>query len=84
MSILNGKVQDSLGVPMIIHPGANPDPLGKVLDELVVKFQAHKRTLWEDRMRLHLKPKPRFIPEWAWRRMVRAVLVQSVEGSRGR
>ena len=84
MSLLNGKNQDSIGTPIIVRPGANPDPLGKVLEELVVRFQAEKRTLWEEKVRLHLKPRPQWLPEWAWRRMVRTVLVQSVEGSRGR
>lgn len=57
------------------------DNLGTVLSEKVFKltsdFGNTKATLWEETLRLHLKPKPNWCPDRLWAKLVNLVITQS-------
>lgn len=53
------------------------DNMGKVIDELHYKITDGRATVWETKLRLHLKPKPDFIPQRLWAKIVNLVVVQS-------
>jgi hypothetical protein len=60
------------------------DELGKVIDELFYKVTygpIGEATLWEHKLRLHLKPKPVWCPLGLWLKIVALVLVQSFEAT---
>lgn len=52
------------------------DDLVTVLAELCVKFQHQKATLWEERLRLVLKPRPAHCPLWLYTWALNLVLRQ--------
>lgn len=56
------------------------DEMGKVLDELNIKIQMGK-LVWEERLRLHLNPKPKWLSDSLWHRLVQLVVSQSIKGS---
>jgi len=51
--------------------------LGQIVAEQVQRATFRHATAWEAVLRLHIKPRPRWMPEWCWRRLVALVLVQS-------
>lgn len=51
--------------------------LGSIVTELTYKMAHEKATLWEERLRLHVKPKPAWMPDSLWQKIVGMVLVQS-------
>jgi hypothetical protein len=57
------------------------DGLGTILDEKVFKITCdlgnRKATLWEETLRLHLKPKPDWVPDRLWAKIVNLVVTQS-------
>ena len=59
------------------------DDLGTVLSEKVFKlsgdFGTHKATIWEETLRLHLKPKPAWCPDRLWAKLVNLVITQSTQ-----
>ena len=58
------------------------ESLGKVLDELHIKISAEHskgRLVWEEKLRLHLRPKPKWCPDGLWAKIVGLVVVQSIE-----
>ena len=43
-----------------------------------VQRVAHQNAVaWEAVLRLHIKARPRWMPEWCWRRVVNMVVIQS-------
>lgn len=56
-----------------------PRPYADVLDDFIVKVVAEASTrrgdIIEQRIRILLQPKPRWLPEAAWRAVLRRVLV---------
>lgn len=57
--------------------------LGKVIEELLYKATygpEGENTIWEHKLRLHLKPKPNWCPDKLWAKLVSLVLVQSKQG----
>lgn len=53
------------------------NPLGKIIAEQSQRVLHEQRVAWEVVMRLHVKPRPRWCPMWAWRVVVRNVIFQS-------
>lgn len=53
--------------------------LGKVITQQAYKFQFEKMTMWEEHIKLFLKPKPRWIPSFVWGWMIRLMLQQKTE-----
>ena len=53
------------------------DALGTQVTEMVYRVAIQKQTAWEERMRLYIKPRPRWMPERVWRRLVQLVFVQT-------
>ena len=53
--------------------------LGKVIEELTYKIQMDKASIWEEKLKLHMKPKPSWMPTSLWAKIVNLVLIQSVE-----
>lgn len=53
--------------------------LGKVLDEVVFKFSHEQSVIWEERLRLHLRPRPYWMPKRLWCVIVNLVVLQSSE-----
>jgi hypothetical protein len=53
--------------------------LGKVITEQVYRFQFEKMTLWEEHLRLHLKPKPKWCPVFVWKWLVKKMLYQTTK-----
>ena len=52
---------------MIKQPqGGDWPKLGKVIDEYVHKVDLDGRLLWEEKLRLHIKPRPAWCPETLW------------------
>lgn len=51
--------------------------LGAVIAEQVQRVTLGQRVAWERVMRLHIKPRPRWLPDWCWRRVLATLLVQS-------
>lgn len=54
----------------------NSKALAEILAEEAYRFQFEKMTLWEERLRLILRPKPRWVPLFVWRWMVQSVVYQ--------
>lgn len=54
----------------------NDDDLA-VLDEWVQKVVTADRVVTERALALYMRPKPTWMPKWAWRRMVGMVLLQT-------
>jgi hypothetical protein len=62
--------------------GRKPKDLGPVIHRLKVRINAeHNRALkiWEHELALHFKPKPKWLPEFVWKRLKNMVIVQNVE-----
>lgn len=62
--------------------GRRPRDLGPIIHKLKVRINAeHNRALtqWEHELRLHFRPKPRWLPEFLWKRLKNLVIVQNVE-----
>lgn len=65
---------------MINQPiGGDWQKLGEVIDEYVHKVTIDKAIIWEEHLRLHIKPRPKWCPENLWRKLVALVLIQSVQ-----
>lgn len=60
--------------------------LGKIIDEMVYKVTSGpngQHTLWEKKMRLHIKPKPAWCPDKLWAKLVSLVVIQSEQKLKG-
>jgi len=63
---------------MIEQPqGGDWPTLGEVIDEYVHKVDFQGKLIWEEHLRLHLKPRPKWCPEKLWIRLVNLVITQS-------
>lgn len=68
--------------PRGFRVGYRQQDLGRVIHRLKVKVALeHNKMLpiWEHELRLHVKPRPRFFPQWLWSWLENLVLVQSSE-----
>lgn len=57
--------------------------LGLVIHEQAYKFQFEKMTLWEETLRLYIKPKPKWCPMFLYAWAVHLVYIQSRENTQG-
>lgn len=65
---------------MIEQPtGGDWPEIGEVIDELVHKAVIEKAVIWEDHLRLHIKPKPAWCPDRLWAKLLNLVLIQSTQ-----
>lgn len=46
-----------------------------VLDEFIVRIAHERAVVVEERIALHVRPRPRWMPEYAWRRLLARMLV---------
>ena len=53
------------------------DVTGKTIEEITIKIVHQQKTLWEQKLRLHMRPKPAWMPPRLWAHIVGLVLVQS-------
>lgn len=64
---------------MIQQPtGGDWPKLGDVIDEYVHAVDLRGKVIWEEHLRLHIKPRPQWCPEKLWARLVNLVVNQSV------
>ena len=63
--------------------GVAQQHLGKVITEQAYRFQFEKMTMWEEHLRLHLKPKPPWCPGFFWEWMVKQILHQEIDVKTG-
>ncbi len=52
---------------------------GKIIEEYVAKTAIGHAIIWEEKLRLHVKPKPAWCPDLLWAKICSLVLVQSKE-----
>lgn len=50
----------------------------KLLDELTIKIDVGHQ-IWEEKLKLWVRPKPKYLSDSLWQRLVSLVLIQSVE-----
>lgn len=48
-----------------------------VIDEITFKMMHEKYRLWEEKLKLHLKPKPKWLPIKIWSKLVNLVVFES-------
>lgn len=51
----------------------------KVIEEMVCTITYDKVALWEVKLKLHMKPKPKWMPKRVWAKLVSLVLFQTTE-----
>jgi hypothetical protein len=56
-----------------------PTPMDKLITELTYKITHEKGVLWEERLKLYMKPKPNWMPDRVWAKIVGLVLYQTIE-----
>ena len=54
------------------------DLFGTLLDELTIKINCG-HLVWEEKLKLYLRPKPVYIPIGLWSKLVRLVLLQVIQ-----
>lgn len=59
-----------------------PDSLGKVIAEQTQRITSEQGLAWERVLRLYIRPKPAWMAEALWKKIVNLVVVQSVETRR--
>jgi hypothetical protein len=52
---------------------------GKVIEEYVSRVTLNEKLIWEEKLRLHIKPKPSWCPEKLWQKLVVMVVHQTSE-----
>lgn len=52
--------------------------LDNIIDELNIKIHMG-HLVWEEKLKLHLRPKPKYLSDELWAKIVSLVLIQSVE-----
>lgn len=58
--------------------------LSKVIVQEAYRFQFEKMTLWEEKLRLVIKPKPDWCPTWLYQWAINLVLKQERETTQGK
>ena len=53
--------------------------LGTVIDDYIHRVDFEGRKVWEEHLRLHIKPKPSWMPLKLWSHLLTLILTQSVE-----
>lgn len=52
--------------------------MGWLQGQILAQMRA-QNSLWEDRLSLVIKPRPAWLPEWVWTRLLSMLLVQEIE-----
>jgi len=52
-------------------------PFGGVLDGLAYTVSFQRARAWEEVLKLHIRPKPWWMPMLVWKRLISLVLIQS-------
>lgn len=55
-------------------------PSSILIDQLTIEVHAARTKglkLWEEKLQLWIRPKPRFVPVWYWRWLIRFLIIQS-------
>lgn len=66
---------------MIEQPkGGDWPKLGEVIEEFVDRASLENKIIWERKLRLHIKPKPDWLPESLWKKLLSLLLTQSEAG----
>lgn len=53
--------------------------IGEIIAQQTQRVTMDKAVLWEDVLRLHIKPKPAWMPMSVWAKLLDMVLIQSVQ-----
>lgn len=56
-------------------------PVGILIDQLSIEVHAARTKglkLWEEKLELWIRPRPRFVPKCIWYRLIKIVLIQEV------
>jgi hypothetical protein len=56
------------------------ESLGNVIAEQVQRIDFQRGDAWERVLRLHLRPRPTWMPDKLWGHIVSLVVIQSVQG----
>lgn len=55
------------------------DGIGRAIAEQVILISGKHMSAWERILRLHIKPRPKWLPAVLWAKLIKLVLVQSEE-----